>query len=910
MVSDSSRSALVGRRLGVYQVQALLGVGGMGEVYRARDTRLGRDVALKVLPPQFTSDPDRLARLEREARALAALNYPNIATIYGVEDMRPSDSASEVVVRALVLEMVEGDTLEERIGRAGRGHATGLPLADTLTFARQIADALDAAHEKGIVHRDLKPANIKITPDAVVKVLDFGLARLAADDDAGNASVNDSPTVTVANTREGVIAGTAAYMSPEQARGQQTDKRTDIWAFGCVLYEMLTGRAAFTGATITDTLVAVLEREPDWSALPESTPVAVRALLRRCLAKNPKQRLRDIADARHDLEGVVKGSDPFTEMQPVPPSRDARRWALGAVAICVATSLVAYWALSQNASSTAAPTVTRTTIALPPSLELDMTGGAGPLAIAQDGHQIAYVAFGEGRTQLFIRRLDAFDARSIEGTDGAQYPFFSPDGEWVAFFADRKLKKVSIRGGAPLTVCDVPLLGKGGAWSPDGTIVFDPGDSGLLRVSAAGGRPEAVSSRDPAIDKGNLTWPAFLPDGRALLATLNETASAAAELVVLSLDTGEWHRLGPGSQPQYLPSGHVMYHAVGVREGELHAVAFDREALAFRGTPVAVMDNVLRAQNSGAAYFATAQNGTLIFTPGGYARTLVSVDRNGRRTPLSDDRRGFRHPDVSHDGTKVAVTVDPRPSQIWVYDLSRRSWTRLATDGHNLEPMWTHDDRRLIYSEDGDLFWRAADAGAPAERLLQRDRPQYATSWTPDGKMLIFDEVQPGTSNSYDIWALPIGAEPQPLIVTASNEAEGRVSPDGAWLAYDSDESGRKEVYVRPFPHVNERKWTISTGGGRHPVWGPGGSELFYALGSSLYRVSVDTRGGSFTAGTPEMLFSGPFDLLSTDFTITPDGTRFIMIETDPHARPTQIQVVLNWAEEVKRANTRETHNE
>jgi serine/threonine-protein kinase len=691
-------------------------------------------------------------------------------------------------------------------------------------------------------------------------------------------------------------------MSPEQARGLQTDKRTDIWAFGCVLYEMLTGRAAFAGATITDTLVAVLEREPDWSALPESTPTRVRSLLRRCLEKNRKHRLRDIADGRRDLE---EGSDPFPDLHTAPQQRNALRWSLAAVAICLITSAGVYWALSRYGSSTNEPTITRTTITLPGSLELDMGSGVGPLAIARDGHQIAYVAFGEGRTQLYVRRLDAFEAKAIAGTDGAQFPFFSPDGEWVAFFADRKLKKVSLRGGSPLVVCDVPSLGKGGTWGPDGTIVFDPGDSGLMRVPADGGQPQPITSRNAEIDKGNLSWPEFLPDGRTLLATLNQQAAVSAELGALSLESGEWHRLGPGSQPQYLPSGHVVYHAVGVREGEIHAVAFDREALAFRGTPVTVVDSVLRAQNGGAVYFATAQNGTLIFAPGGYARTLLSVDRNGRRTPLSDDRRGFRHPEISHDGTKIAVTVDPRPSQIWIYDISRRSWSRLATEDHSLEPIWTPDDQRVIYSS-GDLFSRAADASSPAERFLERDGAQYATSWSPDGKTLLFNKGQPGDGTKYDIWAMRIGERPYPLIVTPNNEMSARVSPDGKWIAYDSDESGRQEVYVRHFPNVDGGKWTISTGGGRQPQWAPNGRELYYALGSAIYAVSVDTKGNSFVAGAPDMLFSGAFDLLTTDYTLTADGTRFIMIESDPNARPTQLQVVLNWAEEVKRATTRE----
>jgi serine/threonine-protein kinase len=736
----------------------------------------------------------------------------------------------------------------------------------------------------------------------MVKVLDFGLARLTADEDPDAVTVADSPTLTAANTREGLIVGTAAYMSPEQARGHHTDKRTDIWAFGCVLFEMLTGRAAFAGPTITDTLSAVLDREPDWSLIPPTTPVAVRKLLPRCLEKNRKERLRDIADARHELKDAASTASAERPVAvPRARTRHTSRWAI-AIAAVVAVGIVTAWMLSKFVPPASAPSATRMTIALPPPQELDMGTGAGPLAIAPDGRRIAYVAFADGHTQLHIRPLDAFDAKSIEGTDGALYPFFSPDGEWVAFFADRKLKKVSIRGGAPVNICDTPTLGRGGTWSSDGTIVFDPGASGLLRVSARGGRPEAVISRDAAIDKGNLTWPSFLPDGRTLLATLDQPSGINAELAVLSMDTGEWHRLGPGSQAQFLPSGQVVYHAVGVREGELHVVDFDREKLAFRGTPVAVLDGVQRAQAGGAAYFATAQNGTLVYSPGGYARTLVSVDRNGRRTPLSDDRRGFRHPDVSPDGTKVVVTVDPRPSQVWVYDIARRSWTPLANEGHSLTPLWTPDGRRVSFESGGDLFWRAADASSPAERLLERERVQYGTSWSPDGRLLIFEEVQGDSASKFDILALPLGESPRPLIVTDSNENSAKLSPDGRWLAYNSDESGRQEIYVRPFPNVNEGKWTISTGGGRYPVWAPDGRALYYELGSSIVGVSIDARGKSLAPGTPETLFSGPFDLRTTEFAVAPDGAHFIMVESDPNARPTQIQAVLNWTEELKRA--------
>jgi serine/threonine-protein kinase len=374
-------------------------------------------------------------------------------------------------------------------------------------------------------------------------------------------------------------------------------------------------------------------------------------------------------------------------------------------------------------------------------------------------------------------------------------------------------------------------------------------------------------------------------------------------MAALSLDTSEWHDLGRGSQAQYLPSGHLIYHAVGVREGELHAVAFDARKLALRGTPVSVMDSVFRAQDGGAAYFAVAQNGTLTFTPGGYARTLVRVDRNGRPTQLLDDRRGFRGPAVSPEGLRVAITIDPRPSQIWVYDLGRKSRIALATEGHNLSPVWTPDGRRIAYASDvpdapPDLFWRAADAGTAGERLLARDGPQFPTSWSPDGRLLIFND---GVPNGYDIWVLPLNGTPRALIATQASELGGQLSPDGRWLAYQSNESGRFEVYVRPFPNVNDGKWAVSTVGGHRALWSRNGRELFYAVGSALMSVPVDARGPVFAAGTPELLFSGPFDTSYTNYAISADGAHFIMVDVDPNARPTQLHVVLNWAEEVRR---------
>jgi len=873
------RPALIGRRLGVYHIQERIGAGGMGEVYRARDTRLGRDVAIKILPPVFTADPGRLARFEREARVLAALNHPNIATIHGVED---NDG-----VHALVLELVEGETLAERIARGP------CRVADAATIATQIADALDSAHEKGIVHRDLKPANIKITPAGTVKVLDFGLAK------ATGGAHPDERTLTAAHTREGVIVGTASYMSPEQARGLDVDKRTDIWAFGCVVYEMLTGRAPFAGDTSVDTIAAVLDRQPAWDALPSATPPTIRRLLVRSLEKDPRQRLRDIGDARADLADAAV---PATASGNESTGRRPDIWRIVAVAALGGVVVLSLVIRDRPAREGDAPaSVTRTTLTIPANQELETAAGAGTPVLSPDGRRLAYVARTEGRAQLYLRELDAFAPTLVTGSDGADDPFFSPDGQSVAFFADGKLKRASVLGGAPVPICDAPPGGRGGAWSADGMIVFDPGESGLLRVPATGGRPEPLTTRDPAMDARDLSWPSFLPGGRGLVVTAGGMFANQLGLSVLDVVTGEWRPLAPGSQAQYVNPGYLVYHAPHVREGELHAAAFDLESLSLGDAPFSVVESVFRAAGGGAAYFSASQAGHLVFAAGGLAHTLVRVDRNGRRTPLLTDRRGFRFPRLSPDGTHVALTIDPRPSQIWVYNLERQSGIPLATGSHSLSPMWTPDGRGVLYSSGGDINRRAAGAGTAPERVLARDRPQYPSGWSPDGDILVFSDDQ--STGQFDIWMLPPNGDARTLIATPAHELNGTISPNGKWLAYNSDEAGRREVYVRPFPDVNRGKWTVSAAGGGHsPLWSRDGREPFYMNGAALMAVAVDVRGGSFAAGTPVALFSGPFDTTQDpNYDVFPDGQHFVMVEADPDSRPTRLQVVLNWSEELKR---------
>ena len=866
---------LIGTQIGVYKIDSLLGAGGMGEVYRARDTKLQRDVAIKVLPDGFASDAERRLRFEREARVLASLNHPHIGAIYGFEESQGT--------AFLVLELIGGPTLADCIAKGP------LPVRDALAIAAQIAAALDAAHERGIVHRDLKPSNIKLTADGAAKVLDFGLAKFAQAPD---------PAETAATIRPGAVFGTPGYMSPEQARGIAVDKRADIWAFGCVLYEMLTGSEAFPGRTIADRIAAIIEREPDWTALPAATPDAVRHILRRCLDKDPVRRLRDIGDARTELDHPlsVVGNIPKGAAAP----RGRPRWMGAAATLIVAAGLAAIvWQFSREKSGTPA-LVASTTVTLPADQMLDTQSRALPLAISPDGRRIAYVARNDGRDQLYLRTLSAFDARRLDGTDGARYPFFSPDGESVAFLAGSKLKRASVHGGPPVTICDAPLVGGAGTWSRDGTIIFDPGDSGLLRVPAAGGIPEPVRSKNPEMDARNLSWPHFLPDGRNVVVTIGQgiVALGPDRLAMLALDTGEWHQLGTGVRAQYVETGHLVFHAPTIREGEIQAVAFDPAHPEAPGEPVSVLSGVFRSENGGEAYVAAASSGALIFVRGGHERALVRVDRTGRRTPLTDDRRGFRFPRLSPDGRRIAVTIDPRPSQVWIYDLERRSSFPLSTDRHNLATVWSPDGRRVAYSSGGDLYWRPADASAPEERLLERAGLQYPQAWSRAGGLLLFSHTDVETSG--DIWAMPLNGEPRPIVATSAHEPHFDLSPDERWLAYMSDESGRMEVYVRPFPHVDRGKWIVSNGGSV-PVWSPTGRELFYMNATSMMSVAVNSRGDEFQAAAPEVLFSGPFETGSLNFDVSPDGTYFIMAEADPDAKPTQINVVLNWAQELKR---------
>jgi len=895
---------MIGKSIAHYRVTEMLGKGGMGEVYRATDTKLGREVALKVLPPVFANDADRMARFKREAHVLASLNHPNIASIYGLEE---ADG-----IHCLVLELVEGPTLAETI-REGP-----VPLEESLNIAKQIADALEAAHEKGVIHRDLKPANVKVTPEGMVKVLDFGLAK-ALGEPAGEAVTENSPTLSVAATHAGIILGTAAYMSPEQARGQEADKRADIWSFGVVLFEMLTGKRTFSGETVSDTLAAVLRAEVDWDALPTDTPVAIRRLFRRCLTRERKQRLRDIADARFEIEeGLAEPAGevglPVAIPSPQPLWRRALPWAVaGLLAIVAAVALWAPW-------RTGGPPM-RLSVEVPPGESLWTVQGAAAV-ISPDGTRLAFVTTdGQGQQKLYVRSLDQLQANALSGTEGAANPFFSPDGEWIAFFSGNELKKVSVSGGATVTLCDAPN-GRGGSWSEDGTIIFAPTQrSGLSRVSSAGGTPEAFTTVDRERGETSHRWPQVLPGGKAVLFTVRTSPLEDRYLDVYSLDTGGRKTVQQGGMyGRYLPTGHLVY----MSEGTLFAAPFDLGRLEVTGPSAPIVEDVQATPGYESAQVDFSQTGTLVYLTGEEAVNAVSIfwmDQEGKMDPLLSTPRDYLRPRFSPDGKRLAVDFsDGTNLDIWVYDLERETLSRLTFDeGGDRNPVWTPDGRYVTFSSNrqggvGDIYWKRADGTGEAERLTESSNYQVPSSWSPDGKLLVFWEENLDTQS--DLWMLPMeedehGAlkpgKPKQFLRTSAREDGGNISPDGHWLAYGSNESGRYEVYVRPFPGPGG-KWQISADGGDFATWSPNGRELFYRTLGVLNRimvVSYSVEGDSFRAGKPRLWSEGQFTVRGGiwNFSLHPDGKRFAVLkaqETLEQTGSTHVNLILNWFDEVR----------
>jgi serine/threonine protein kinase len=892
---------LIGRTIGNYRVSAKLGAGGMGEVYRARDERLGREVAIKVLPDVFAGDSQRLARFEREAQLLASLNHPHIATIYGLEDAGG--------VRALVMELVEGPTLSDRIQQGA------LPPDEALPIARQIAEALEYAHERGIVHRDLKPANIKLTADGAVRILDFGLAK-ALEGDPAQADISSSPTLTAAATRAGIILGTAAYMSPEQAKGKSVDRRADIWSFGVVLFEMLSGKTLYAGETAPETMAHVITKDPDWSLLPASTPPRIRALLERCLEKDPRQRLRDIGEARIEIERVLSGAagSRSTGLQPAPsalsplrsPLRTVLPWAL--CALLAAVSAFALWDRVKGRAVSSA-SVKRFVITLPPNTQMEY----GPLpvvAISPDGERLALEASIGSGWRLYLRSLDSTEPAQVPGTEDSNSPFFSPDGQWLGFYGPGKLRKVSVQGGAPITLCDSTEI-RGATWGPHDSIVFSRiGPSTLYRVPAGGGTPVPLTK----LASGERThkWPSFLPDGKALLFTIedNTTASAAnARIAVLRLDTGKWHTvLEGGTFPRYVPSGHILF----ARGAVLMGVPFDLAKLEVTGNPVPLIEGLSISPVTGAANFDVSREGTLVHViglPGLGHSEPVWVDRRGAAKPLGLPARSYVQPSLSHDGRYLALHIVEESNDVWTHDTSRGTLTRFSFQpGEDEAPLWSPDGKRLAYSasvgaEPRHIYLKNADGSGADELVASPGGHVHLSSFSPDGKFLLYTNYEAGSSG--DIWLLPLEGErkPRPFLQTPFDERDAQFSPDGRWVAYTSNESGPDEVYVQGFPEARG-KWQISTGGGYGPRWSPRGQELFYRIGNKVMTIRYSSE-TAFSPATPQVLFEGEYGShprREGNYAVSPDGQRFLMLKNrDVDGTQSRIQVTLNWFEELKR---------
>ena len=776
-----------GTKLGVYEIVAPLGKGGMGEVFRARDTKLGRDVAIKVLTDELTTE-ERLARFEREARLLASLNHPNIATLYGLEN--------EDGIVFLVMELIEGRTLAEMIA------AGALPVDEALPLFRQIADALESAHAKGIVHRDLKPANIMVTPDGRIKVLDFGVAKAFATGETTTAS-SDLMTLTRDGTTPGVVVGTVAYMSPEQARGQTVDNRTDIWSFGCCLFEALSGKPAFGGKTASDILARILERDPDWERLPKDTPEPIHVLLRRCLAKEPRSRLHAIADARLDLEDIQPGAK-TTE------SDGIKKGPMLFAAIGIIAFAAGAWIL--GTSSTSLPRPSRTIIPLAPG-----ESATADLAISPDGNHIVYAA-----SRLYHRALDQWEATPIPESEGARMPFFSPDSQWIGFLSGTRLMKVALSGGAPILVSEIAVNARGASWSEDVVVVAPRNSAGLSKVAPDGGDPQILTSLNTERREKSHRYPDVLPGGKAALFTLGTGDIESwdeASIELLSLETGE-HRtlLEGGTDARYSPTGHIVY----ARENSLLAVPFDLTSLELTGTPVRVVDGVAINANGDAA-FGLSRDGELLYTPSRGPRgrrRVVWVDRDGRTAPFIEEPRRFRNVEFSPDGRFLAFEVGGANETIWLYELARGNLTRFTFRFDNATPQWSPNGETLVFTSDRDgpfnLFQRAVNGNDPAERLATSDDIQLPGSWTPEGDSLVFAEPRPGTG--FDIWRLRLSGDrvPEAVLQEPYNERRPRLSPDGRWLAYVSDESGQNEVYIRSFPEIGSKRQVSIDGGMDH----------------------------------------------------------------------------------------------
>jgi serine/threonine protein kinase len=885
-----------GTKLGPYEITGAIGAGGMGEVYRAHDTQLARDVAIKVLPANFVNDPERLSRFQREARMLAALNHPNIATIYGLEQSGG--------VTCLVMELVSGETLAERV-------KTGpFPVEEALKIAVQIAEALEAAHEKSIIHRDLKPANVKVTPEGKVKVLDFGLAKAFAGD-ATSEDIGNSPTLSRAATMQGVILGTAAYMSPEQARGKSVDKRTDIWAFGCVLYELLTGKQAFHGEDVTDILAAVVRAEPDWNALPAATPLKVRDLLRRCLKKDKTLRLRDAGDARIEIHEILTAPD--TADSAPPPPRAVFPWIAATAVFLIALATLSFVHFREVPAPQPS---TRFQVPPPEQSVISM------FRLSPDGRSIVISALSEGRNRLWIRPLDSLQWQLLQGTDDASYPFWSPDGANIGFFAQGKLKKIAVTGGPPQTLCDAPE-GRGGSWSATGVILFTPNlTGGLYKVSTAGGVPEPATKFTASDISDSQRYPEFLPDGSHYLYLEDRTGNLG--IYAGSLDGPPPTRLLPDlSNAIYIPPtppetiGYLLFR----REGSLMAQPFDLGRVRLTGEVFPVAEQVGIAGNTGQGAFSASNNGELAFRTGNTAgnREFTWMDRGGRRLASVTKPALVRSGRLSPDEKRLMFGISNESgdlTNLWLQELERGVISRFTFEkGVSYCPVWSKDGNQVIFTHRDSgaqyaIYQRAAIGTGKAEMIWRTAINTATWDWSPDGKFILYSDYQDKTK--YDLWLLPLEGDhkPVPYLQTPFSEIRGQFSPDGRWMAYSSDESGRFEVYVQTVPATGP-KWQISSAGGDFPRWGRDGKELYFiAADQQLMAVPVKSGSGSsaiFEPGAPQPLFR--IELVpaaptaSSPYQPSANGERFL-VNVQAGGEGTQappITVVLNWTAGLKK---------